>query len=233
MAGGAVVLSLYLLRHGETEFSREDRFCGRIDAPLTDIGKEMAACFADTYGELDWRAIFTSTRQRAISTAEPLATRIFLPARPHPGLDEMDYGEWQGRWKGEVSATDRKQYLRWRRDPSIGAPGGESVFEVHARASQVVDEIRARFEHGNVLVVSHKTTLRVLICGLLGVDLREHRDRIAQPVCSLSVVEIQPEGPALRTLADLSHLPPWLRARSLGQEASAALAAGETDETAA
>jgi probable phosphoglycerate mutase len=161
------LLSLYLLRHGETDFSREDRFCGRIDAPLTDIGKEMASCFAEIYGELDWHAIYTSTRQRAISTAEPLATRISLPPQQEPGLDEMDYGEWQGRWKGEVAATDRLRYEAWRENPSMGAPGGESVFEVHARASRVIDEIRARYDDGNVLVVSHKTTLRVLVCGLL------------------------------------------------------------------
>jgi probable phosphoglycerate mutase len=231
------LLSLYLLRHGETDFSREDRFCGRIDAPLTDIGKEMAWCFAEMYGELDWRAIYTSTRQRAISTAEPLATRISLTPQQEPGLDEMDYGEWQGRWKGEVAATDRQRYQSWREDPTMGAPGGESVFEVHARASRVVDEIRARYDDGNVLVVSHKTTLRVLVCGLLGVDLRLHRDRIAQPVCGLSIIEILPEGPALRALADVTHLPSWLRARAVGSEPTAAAAAapapGHADETAA
>jgi len=231
------VLSLYLLRHGETDFSREDRFCGRIDAPLTDVGNEMASCFAEMYGELDWRAVYTSTRQRAVSTAEPLATRISLPIRREPGLDEMHYGEWQGRWKGEVAATDRKRYRSWRQDPTIGAPGGESVFEVHARASRVIDEIRARYDQGNVLVVSHKTTLRVLLCGLLGVDLRRHRDRITQPVCGLNIIEIQAEGPALRALADVTHLPPWLRSRAIGQEAAAATAAatvrGDADETAA
>jgi probable phosphoglycerate mutase len=227
------VLSLYLLRHGETDFSREDRFCGRIDAPLTDIGREMAACFAEMYGGLDWRAIFTSTRQRAVGTAEPLATRISLPIRREAGLDEMDYGEWQGRWKGEVAATDRERYRAWRQDPTIGAPGGESVFEVHARAARVVDEIRARYDHGNVLVVSHKTTLRVLVCGLLGVDLKHHRDRIAQPVCGLHVVEIQADGPALRALGDVTHLPPWLRARALGHEKAAQTAPTDADETAA
>src|SRR5215471_3213055 len=179
----------------------------------------MASCFAEMYGELDWRAIFTSTRQRAVSTAEPLATRISQPLRREPGLDEMDYGEWQGRWKGEVAATDRRRYHAWRADPTMGAPGGESVFEVHARASRVIDEIRARYDHGNVLIVSHKTTLRVLICGFLGIDLKHHRDRIIQPVCGLTIIEIQPEGPALRALADVTHLPPWLRTRALANEA--------------
>jgi hypothetical protein len=63
-----------------------------------------------------------------------------------------------------------------------------------------------------------------------------HRDRIAQPVSGLSIIEILPEGPALRALADVTHLPPWLRARAVGREAAAATAAvatGDAGETAA
>src|SRR4029079_17520100 len=55
--GGRGVLNLYLLRHGETEFSRGDRFCGDIDAPLTSVGALMGHKFADAYGDLSWRAI--------------------------------------------------------------------------------------------------------------------------------------------------------------------------------
>jgi probable phosphoglycerate mutase len=210
------VLSLYLLRHGETEFSREDRFCGRIDAPLTDIGRQMAWWFAEMYGELDFQAVCTSTKQRAVSTAEPLATRLLLPIGRESGLDEIDYGEWQGRWKGEVASTDRRRYRKWRQNPGAGVPGGESLRAVQARAARVVRALRARHAGGRVLVVSHKTTLRALICGLLGIELALYRERIPQPVCALSVIELVRGGANLRMLADLSHLPPWLRARALG-----------------
>ena len=73
------MLKLYLLRHGETEFSRGDRFCGDIDAPLTDVGALMGQQFADAYGDLPWRAIVTSTRRRTQATAEPLAARTRRP----------------------------------------------------------------------------------------------------------------------------------------------------------
>jgi alpha-ribazole phosphatase len=211
------VLNLYLLRHGETDFSRLDRFCGHIDAPLTDVGRQMAACFAETYGKLPWRAIYTSTRARAVSTAHPLATQAALLPHREPGLDEMFYGAWQGRSKDEIALADPERYQLWSADPTIGAPSGESVFDVRTRAMGVLDSIRGHYDDGNVLVVSHKTTLRVLICSLIGIDLAHYRDRVAQPVCGVTVIEMRPQGAMLRTLGDLGHLPPWLRARALGQ----------------
>ena len=86
-AGGRRVLKLYLLRHGETEFSRGDRFCGDIDAPLTDAGMLMGEQFAAPTRGLRWRAIVTSTRRRAQATAEPLAarTRARIRRDPPPG----------------------------------------------------------------------------------------------------------------------------------------------------
>jgi probable phosphoglycerate mutase len=212
-----VVLSLYLLRHGETEFSRDDRFCGRFDAPLTEVGREMAACFADVYGKLQWRAIFTSGRQRASGTAEPLATQAALLIHRDAGLDEVDYGAWQGHSKDEVLRLDRERYRRWCEDPTVRAPAGESVVEVRDRVMATVAHIQAQCDEGNVLVVSHKTALRVLICSLLGIELTQFRYRIAQPVAGVSVVELGPSGPLLRCLGDLGHLPLRLRALSLGQ----------------
>src|SRR4029079_1814104 len=94
--GGRGVLNLYLLRHGETEFSRSDRFCGDIDAPLTAAGQLMAERFADAYGDRRWRAIVTSTRRRTITTAAPTAERAGMVVRRDPRLDEMFFGGWQG-----------------------------------------------------------------------------------------------------------------------------------------
>src|SRR5262245_4182281 len=92
-AWGRGVLNLYLLRHGETEFSRNDRFCGDIDAPLTAAGIRMGEQFADAYGGLRWRAIVTSTRRRTVATAAPLAARTGLSIVRDGRLDEMYFGD--------------------------------------------------------------------------------------------------------------------------------------------
>jgi probable phosphoglycerate mutase len=211
------VLKLCLLRHAETAFSRQDRFCGRLDAPLTQPGREMARWFAEIYAELGWRALYASTRARAVDTAAPLAARLLLPVHREPGLDEIDHGAWQGMSKSEVAAADPARYRRWCEDPTSGAPGGESVLAVRARALQVLDVIRRRHDDGggHVLVVSHKTTLRVLISSLMGVELAHYRERIAQPTCGLTIIGLASEGPVLELLGDLGHLPPALRARAL------------------
>src|SRR6185295_18629202 len=99
--------------------------------------------------------------------------------------------------------------------PSAGAPGGESIAEVARRALGVVHRIERRHRNGNVLLVAHKTVLRVLTCALLDIELRRYRDWITQPVCGLTIVDGSPSGYVLRALDDLGHLPPWLRERAL------------------
>ena len=79
------------------------------------------------------------------------------------------------------------------------------------RGLEVVEEIKQKFPGGNVLVVSHKATIRVMICELLGIDVGRFRYRIGCPVASVSVVEFSSHGPLLHTLADRSHLSDKLR----------------------
>jgi probable phosphoglycerate mutase len=204
--GGRGVLSLFLLRHGETEFSRGDRFCGHIDAPLTAAGHTMGRLFADGYAGLPWRAVITSTRRRTVATAEPLADRLALPIRQDGRLDEMFFGDWQGLTKSEAAARDPAFYARWRADPTVGAPGGESPLDVVTRAMAAIDDMRARYDGGNLLVVSHKTVLRLLLCNLLNIELRRYREWIDWPAGALTVVDIAPGHAAVRCVADERHL---------------------------
>jgi alpha-ribazole phosphatase len=204
------VLSLYLLRHGETEFSRSDRFCGDIDAPLTTVGALMGHKFAHTYGHLHWRAIVTSTRRRTLATAEPLAARTGLRTMRDARLDEMFFGGWQGLTKREAALRDPLRYRRWREDPTVGAPGGESAFEVSVRAIAAIDDLRARYETGNVLVVSHKTVLRLVFCRLMNIELSRYRECVDWPTGAVSVLELGPCHAAARYIADQRHLAPEL-----------------------
>ena len=103
-------------------------------------------------------------------------------------------------------------YVSWLADPAWHAPtGGESAAAVAQRGLQVIREITDRFDDGNVLVVSHKATLRIILCGLLGIDVGRFRYRLVCPVGSVSVVEFTHEGPLLHSLADRSHLSKRLR----------------------
>jgi probable phosphoglycerate mutase len=200
------VLSLYLLRHGETTFSQRDRFCGRIDAPLTAEGHEMAMQFAAAYGNLDWRAIITSTRTRAIDSAAPLAAITGLDPCVDERLDEMDYGAWQGLSKQEAAARDREYFARWQQDPSIGPPLGESPRAVAARAAATVEQLREQHGDGNLLIVSHKALLRILLCTLFDTELRHYRCGPSWPAGAVTQIDLAAGVPSMRRFADVAHL---------------------------
>jgi broad specificity phosphatase PhoE len=220
------VLSLYLLRHGETEFSRQHRFCGQIDARLTADGHRMAEAFATAYGDLPWREIVTSTRVRTLETALPLAARTGLPITPDRRLDEISFGRWHGLSKEEAAATDPEHYARWRCDPTVGPPGGETPAGVAARALAALGELEERHDGGPILVVTHKTVLRVLLCHFAGADVGRYRELWSCPVGSLSIVDLGARGASVRVVDDVSHLSDSLRAVATPPETIAPAALG-------
>lgn len=206
------MLELYLIRHGQTDYSRENRFCGAIDPPLNDVGLRMADAFGASYASLPWTAIYASPRQRARQTAEALAKRANVEVRTEDGLAEIAYGEWEGMGHEEVKAKWPEAYAHWSSDvASRGTPGGETAFAVAARAAPVLERLRAHHQSGRVLVVSHKATIRIMVCALLGMDVRLFRDRLGQGVAAVTKFEIKKSGAQLIQLGDVSHLPLELR----------------------
>ncbi len=206
------MLELYLIRHGQTDFSRENRFCGSIDPPLNDVGLRMADAFGAAYAHLEWAAIYASPRTRAQQTADALAKRIKLPVQSEPGLAEIAYGEWEGMRHEEVQSRFPEAYAHWSADvASRGTPGGETAFAVAARAAPLLDRVRSTHKDGRVLLVSHKATIRILVCALLGMDVRLFRDRLSQGVAAVTKFEIKKFGAQLVQLGDVAHLPPELR----------------------
>ena len=205
-------LTLYLLRHGQTTCSRENLFCGSVDPELTTEGQEMATAFATYYKATQWAAIFSSPMRRTQDTAAPLCQAVGLQPELREGLREINYGQWEGKTVATVSQTFHDDYLRWSADPAWYPPtDGEPAVAIAARALQVIEEIKQRFHDGNVLIVSHKATIRILLCSLLGIDVGRFRYRLGCPVGSVSVIEFGTHGPLLHALADRTHLTEELR----------------------
>lgn len=206
-------LSLYFLRHGQTELSREDVFCGSgLDPELTEEGAEMAQAFAAAYRAKPWRAIYSSSLRRAITSARPLCEALGMTLQVRAELNEIGYGKWEGQSKEKVEREYHDDYVSWLADPAWHAPtGGELAIAVARRSLRVIDEITQQFADGNVLIVSHKATIRIILCSLLGIDVGRFRYRIGCPVSSVSRVEFSLAGPLLHSLADRSHLSESLR----------------------
>ena len=203
-----MTLRLYLLRHGQTEMSRANVFCGRgLDPALTDEGVSMADAFAAAYRDRTWTAIYSSPLKRAIDTATPLAAARELSVVQREELAEIDYGKWDGLAAEAVARDWHDEYERWTADPAWNPPtGGETAIALSQRMTNVVEEITGSHMDGNVLVVSHKASIRVLLCALLGVDVGRFRYRFGCPVGSVSIVEFGGHGPLATAVADRSHL---------------------------
>ena len=206
-------LTLHLLRHGQTALSREDVFCGSgLDPELTPEGMEMAHAFAKAYREVEWRAVYTSSLRRSITSAQPLCDAVGINPQPRAELNEIAYGKWEGLTREHVSKEYHDEYISWLADPAWHEPtGGESAILIARRALHVIEEIEKQFADGNVLIVSHKATIRIILCSLLGIDVGRFRYRLACPVGSVSKVEFTSNGPMIKALADRSHLSEDLR----------------------
>lgn len=205
-------LQLYFLRHAETIFSQTGGYCGELDVELTPNGIEMAKALATAYQDLPWSAIYVSPMQRTIATAKPLCDAIGMEMQLRDGLKEIRYGAWEGKSAEEVRQQFGEDYVQWLTEPAWNPPtGGETAVQIASRASLVVTEIQQNYSSGNVLVVSHKATIRIILCSLLGIDIGRYRDRIDMPAASISVVKFDVHGPLLQCLGDRSHLPDELR----------------------
>lgn len=206
-------LKLHLLRHGQTQYSRDNAFCGAgLDPELTPDGLSMARAFADAYRSTAWNAVYASPLQRTVTTAKPLCDAIGMKMELRDDLKEIHYGKWEGKTVEDVRRDFHDDYIRWSADPAWNAPtGGEPSVAISRRALQVIEEIKQRFSAGDVLIVSHKATIRIILCSLLGIDVGRFRYRMACPVGSVSLIEFTSEGPLLHALADRAHLSADLR----------------------
>ncbi len=207
-------LTIYFLRHGETTSSRTGGYCGTLDPDLTPEGYLMAEDFADAYKSLPWAAVFSSPLRRAVATAKPLCEATGICMQLKEGLREIAYGQWEGKTPEEVNHEFHDSYVRWLADPGWNAPnGGERGIDIARRSSLVIEEIEQTCDTGNVLVVSHKATTRIMLCSLLGIDVGRYRDRINMPVASISIVEMAANGPLLHMMGDRTYLREHLRKR--------------------
>ena len=198
---------LLLVRHGATTLSAEDRFAGSTDVELSDEGRRQAALLGDRLADDAIAAVYCSPMRRTVDTAAIIAEAHQLSPVTRPGLREIAHGHWEGLTRAEVEHRFGDEYVRWEEDPFTVAPeGGECGVDVMARALPVIRTIIESHQGQNVLVVSHKATIRLVISSLLGFDARGYRDRLDQAPACLNVLDFKdPVRARLMLFNDISH----------------------------
>lgn len=201
------VTRLFLVRHGATAATEEDRFSASTGAELSEEGRWQAARLGERLSPQNIAAVYASPLSRAVETARIIAGHCRLEPVTRDGLREIGHGHWEGMKRDDVERQFGPEYAMWEADPFTFAPaGGESGVAVLARALPVIRDIVAAHHGSQVLVVSHKATLRLVLSSLLGFDPRGYRDRLDQSPACLNVVDFRdPVRVRLMLFNDTSH----------------------------
>lgn len=189
----------YLVRHGETEWSREGRIHGHTDVGLNDQGRRQMHALADRLAGCRFAAVYASDLSRTVESAQVIMQDSGIPIEADPDLREFSYGEWEGLTAEEAKARDAESYARRMAldADAFAAPGGEDT-------RQLLRRVRRFYEHAvgshqptdNVLIVAHGGSIRALLVCLLGLpDDRFWRSRVDRG--SLSVVSNHAGGRVL------------------------------------
>jgi broad specificity phosphatase PhoE len=180
------VTTVYLARHGQSDWNAEARWQGHADRPLTDLGRQQAAELAARLAELPLAAVYSSDLERARATAEAVAGPRGLAVVALAGLREIDVGSWSGLTRAEAEERFPEAYRRWA-DGGQGWDDGETYEQMTARVVDAVLAIAAAHPGGDVLVVAHGGPIRALHSTALGIELAAHRQmRPVEPNARLS-----------------------------------------------
>lgn len=198
---------IFLVRHGATTLTADDRFAGSTDVPLGPEGRVQVERLAERLIAAPIAAVYSSPLRRTVESAVVVAKPHGLTPVLVDGLREIGHGHWEGLRRADVEQRYPAEYAAWNSDPFCVAPeGGETGLEVLARALPVMTDIILRHQGESVLVVSHKATNRLLIAKLLGFDVRAYRDRLEQLPACLNLLDFKsPAEARLVLLNDVSH----------------------------
>lgn len=165
-----------LVRHGETVWHAENRYAGRTDVPLTELGHKQAATLAAWAAGQRLDAVLCSPLSRARLTAEPAATALGLTPRADERLYEVDFGRGDGLTRDEMAEEFPDALAAFLDDPvTHHLPGGEDPVAAAGRAIDCLEEVARELPDGRVLVVAHSTLVRLVLCELLGIPLARYR----------------------------------------------------------
>jgi voltage-gated potassium channel len=195
-----------LIRHGQTEWNRMERFRGRAELALDDTGIRQAEAAAERLSGWQIAAVYSSPLRRALMTAQVLASRLGLAVQPLDGLIDIDFGDWQGLSGKEAAAQDGYLYRQWLERPhEVRFPRGESLQDVRQRITAAIDSLVKNHGEQTVVLVSHNVVCRVLLCVVLGLD-NSHFWQLGQDNSAVNVFEVSDGKTVLSLLNDTCHL---------------------------
>jgi len=201
--------TLYLIRHGETNWNLEKRAQGVSDIPLNQMGKIQAKNLAKKLQRIMFSKIYTSPLTRALETAEIMAKSLGNVIVEMDNFAELDQGMLEGMKFNEMNEKFPEFFIKWRAAPGeVRMPGGETLGELQTRAWNGIEKIHSSHtrEENPVLIVSHNLTIISILSRILKVNLNHFRT-FRQHNASVNIIEKDSNrGWSVVTMNDISHL---------------------------
>jgi broad specificity phosphatase PhoE len=166
---------IFVVRHGQSQWNGQKRVSGQLNPALTAKGKAQANALARVLRYEKLTAIYASPLSRALETAKPTATQQHLPIQTHDALKEIHLGVLQGRYRDERDPEAKQLWERWQLNKLEGkVPGGESFLDLEARVVPYLESILANNQNGIILIVSHRSVVRVILGKLMDWSREEY-----------------------------------------------------------
>ncbi len=203
-------MKIFLVRHGETEWNRINRFQGISDISLNAKGKAQAEALAQALKDETIDGVYSSPLIRAGETAK--AIRHFHPSIPYyeeEGLKEMDLGDFEGMEAPDWAKQFPEFRKKWRESPaSIKLPGGESLKGVQIRAVKTLERIiQNHSPETTLLICSHNFVIHAILCHALEMSLDNFRE-IKQETAALNLLYKYDDRLVVEKVNEVSHLQP-------------------------
>ena len=191
-------MKLLLVRHGETDWNIAKRIQGGTDIPLNETGIRQAAALAEKLScrATPIHAVYTSRLLRAKQTGEAIAKKISVPCQTVAGLEELNFGLWEGICWEEVETRFPEEYFLWRQNRRYEhPPKGESYNELLLRFLPVLKNLcqkHAKYKDGDIVVVTHSACIMALLSLLNNTPFYEMIKRYKLP--NTAVVELDSDS---------------------------------------
>ena len=201
-----MMTSIYLVRHGQTAWNKEEIFRGRTDVPLDETGLKQAELAGQYFKGMEIHAIYSSPLSRAWQTAQKIAQIQTVKVEPLEGILDMSFGNWEGHAHQEIRKMDNETYRQWVESPHlVKLPGGESLDDVRGRAMAALEEVLRKHSEKTIVLVSHRVVCKVMICAILGLD-NSHFWQIAQDTTAINLIQYKKGKYILSLMNETCHL---------------------------
>lgn len=198
--------TIYIVRHGQTEWNILGKTQGHGNSDLTAKGIEQAELLANSMIKYPIDYIYSSDLGRAYQTAEIIGNKLNVEVQKTEALREMNFGTWEGRLISDIMEENPTLYKQWRNEPHLARiPQGETLDMIKKRTDEFIKEINEKYDGKHIVLVTHSLCARIILLSFLDSNVKNIY-KINQGNTALNIVELRDYGPVVMKMNDTSHI---------------------------